>query len=334
MAAERVETAERADGAGRFVWPPRPAPAEGAVAVASAAVEEHRSDAEGAGRRAAGETPLSGVVRDGVWRSVERVWLGLAAPPWRVRAAEAGWEQDSAGAYCGRCGTTVGPHEGDEAGCVTCRGRRVPWDRFVRVGEYAGLLREAVVEVKFTRWRRLGDDLGRLLGDAVLKELRGAGVDLGRVVIVPVPTTFRRRVWRGIDHSLVIARGVSRASGLPVERLLEREHRPSQLEVAPSRRGANVAGSMRVRVGARVAGRVVVLVDDVRTTGATMAAATRAVRRGPIGPGEEGLSGVWAAVIGVTPEPGRRERVRRGGEGEGVLGRTPRGLPEAGWSGA
>lgn len=313
-------TSETGGERGRFVWPPRPAPVDvGVGAPAEAVVDAAASGAVVGGGGPRGEA-AGAAVRGSVWGAVERVWLGLAAPPWRVRAAEAGWAPDGPGAYCGRCGTTVGPHEADGDGCVACRGRRLPWDRFVRLGEYAGVLREAVVEVKFTRWRRLGDELGRLLGAAVLGALRGAGVDLGRVVIVPVPTTFRRRVWRGIDHSLVIARGVSRASGLPVERLLEREHRPSQLEVAPSRRAANVAGSMRARAGARVRGRVVVLVDDVRTTGATMAAASRAVRKAKVEGDEAGVAGVWAAVVGVTPEgrSGRRRGAVGRGEGRGA----------------
>jgi len=43
--------------------------------------------------------------------------------------------------------------------CPACRGKRLPWARAVRLGEYDGLLRDAIHEVKFTRWRTLGSDL-------------------------------------------------------------------------------------------------------------------------------------------------------------------------------
>lgn len=327
---------------GRFVWPPRPvdvAPAqlvereEVSGSVDGAAEIDDGLDG-GPGAPEAREPGAAAVQRSGRWSwltravlEMERVWLGQVRAPLSVRIEEAGWAADGAEAYCRRCGMTAGPHEAGESGCPACRTRRIGCERIVRLGEFRGLLREVVLEIKFTRWRRLGSQVGRMLGESLAGELEAAGVDIGKAVLVPVPTSFRRRMARGIDHPLVIARGVSGATGIPIVRALERKHRPAQQSLPASRRMANLVGAIRVRKWAPslLAGKVVVLVDDVSTTGATLWAAYRAVGGGKRKAEAEGMR-VWAAVVAVTPEAGRGadDRVQRAGvrgEGVGSVGR-------------
>jgi predicted amidophosphoribosyltransferase len=141
--------------------------------------------------------------------------------------------------------------------------------------------------------------LGRSLG----KQLDAADVARRKTVLVPVPTSFWRRMERGIDHPLAIARGVARETGLPIVRALERRHRPTQQSLPASQRAANIAGAIRLKRWARLEGLTIVLVDDVTTTGATLAAATRAVSgRGRM----KTEVRVWAAVLAATAEPGQR----------------------------
>ncbi len=227
------------------------------------------------------------------------------------RMADAGWSPDARTAYCPRCASSAGPYAADDTGCGWCREKNLSWERAVRLGDYAGLLREMVLEVKFTRWRRLGAQLGRMLGERLAEELDRAGADRGRTALVPVPMSFRRWLLTGIDHSLAICRGVARETGLPIVRALSRRHRASQLEVSPSKRLTNVAGAFRARRGMPppwdAGGCLVIVVDDVRTTGATMTAACRALRKAAGPAGEEegrdpGSVRLWSAVLGVTPE--------------------------------
>lgn len=235
---------------------------------------------------------------------IERTWFGLDTPPMKVRVAEAGWAPDEAAAYCRRCGATVGMHEADDTGCGLCRGKKLPWERMVRLGPFTGVLREMILEVKFSRWRRLGDDLGRLLGESLTSILEVEGLAADRTILVPVPISMRRRISRGIDHATVIARGVSAASGLPMARLLQRKHGPAQSRLPASKRAGNVAGVISLREGPDLRDVNVIVIDDVTTTRATLIAACRAVQNGRKAMGDRGEGRILTAVLGVTPERG------------------------------
>ena len=261
-----------------FRWPPPAEPATGIPPTTAAP--------------AAKPTP------DTLWRAVERVWLAETHPPLDERLANDAWTPDEPDAYCPRCATSVGPFDADADGCAACRRRRLAWDGAVRLGSHEGLLRHLVHEIKFQQDRHAASRLGDILGRAVVQRLLLAGVNPATAVVVPVPTTFRRRMSRGIDHAGVLARSVARAGSMTLVRPLARVHRPSQLSLPMSERRRNVAGSMRRRPGVTLPGGTVVLVDDVRTTGATLTAAARALRAGR---NRSDRLTILAAVLAVTP---------------------------------
>ncbi len=249
------------------------------------------------------------------WGAIEDVWLDLVAPPLPRRMAQLGWAPDPPEAYCHRCGATVGPYEATEAGCTACESRRLPWRRLVRLGEYRPPLSLFVQEVKFTGWRRLGRELGQLLAGAVGHALEAAGRDPDGALVVPVPTTFRRRMVRGIDHTHVLAAAVARTLRVPLRQPLRRRHRPSQLDVLPSDRASNVSGTMRLGRPRRLAraiqagaGGTIVVVDDVTTTGATLRATCRALQQGLRGVPAAERPHIWTAVLCWTPPAGGPQR--------------------------
>ncbi|MCP3979015.1 MAG: ComF family protein [bacterium] len=252
--------------------------------------------------------------------TVTEYWLGSSSPP-PERAFElvgpTGWRPDRPDAYCGRCGESVGAGERtvdggggyDDGGCASCRGARQLTTAFVRLGAYEGPLREWVLGIKYgCRWTEMAETLGRALGQAVRA---GGHVQPSRVIVVPMPMPWLRRLHRGIDHAGVLAWGVSRALEAPLVPALARSGGRTQASLPASERARSGGAGLRVRWRwARAAarrsrnpwwGRHVVLVDDVRTTGASMRSAARLLGR--LGPAR-----IIAAVVAVADDPARRGR--------------------------
>ncbi|MEM1072379.1 MAG: hypothetical protein AAGH71_06130 [Planctomycetota bacterium] len=244
--------------------------------------------------------------------------LGGQAPV-AERVPESAWILEESSA-CPRCGRTVTPEEvtPDEPGCAGCRVESLAWERVIRLGEYDGALRDAILETKYGRWRREGDRLGQKLGERLRSALADADVEPGAAVVVPVPMPPLRRLLRGIDHTAVMARGVARASGCLYQPLLSKRGGPTQTSVTPSARARNIRGRVRRTQVWPMGSRVVVLVDDVRTTGSTLHECCRALVEGLPKRSASETPAVWACVLATTPDPARR-RARSGGLGGAVL---------------
>lgn len=138
-----------------------------------------------------------------------------------------------------------------------------------------------------------------VLAQALTRSTRAAlaGVPSGPLpVLVPVPSRAAARRSRGYDPVQVLIRPVTRATGVPSCRALRHvRHVVDSAGLSAAERAANLQGAFDVRASARraVAGRPVVIVDDVLTTGTTVAEATRALRA-------VGGDVVGAAVIAAT----------------------------------
>ena len=279
-----------------FRWPPAPLQ-DGPVVVdletGPGAIEDSRMRS----RRGGDTGSTSRREHLGFWASLESALLGGGGG-----VDLNGWEPDPVDRICPRCGGPTGPGEVDRSGCAGCRGKRLAWTHTVRLGVYDGDLRRAIMACKYHRDRGVGRVLGRLLAERVADRFRDSGIGVGEVMVVPVPTTTRRRLMNGgLDHTMILAEGVSRVLGTRPVRLLERRHTPHQAGLSAAARARNVAGTIRVRGGRRPPrADHVVLVDDVRTTGATASACFRAIRSGM---GERGVGDppcFWLAVAAVS----------------------------------
>jgi predicted amidophosphoribosyltransferase len=230
-------------------------------------------------------------------------WLGSTLPSAERAIAEADWEPDEPAAYCRRCGDSVGPGEARPSGCGSCRDRPAIADAVVRLGPYSGDLRRWVLAIKYhRRWAEMAEVLGRRLGEAVA---RCGVIDPRRAVIVPMPMPWQRRLYRGIDHARLIASAIARHLDAPLAAALAKAQGPPQVSRAPSLRArAGARGlSIRRRLGGwDLSGLHVVIADDVRTTGASIRAAARLLRR--LKPQR-----VVAAVVAVSDAAARRDRL-------------------------
>jgi len=182
---------------------------------------------------------------------------------------------------CGRCGA-----EATGGRCRACHGRPVDHDGIVVLGDYGGGLRAAVLRAKRPAGRMLAERLGGLL-----HERHGAAIAAWQVdVVVPVPMHWRRRWLRGTSLAETVARRLAGDARLPCAGLLRRS-RPTALQnsLPPEGRRANVRDAFAASPH-RVEGRRVLLVDDVLTTGGTVAACRQTLVRA-------GAAAVFVAVI-------------------------------------
>lgn len=179
---------------------------------------------------------------------------------------------------CPRCAGSIGPFTATGDGCPACRKETFAFERVLRLGHYEGLLREVVLRLK----KQNGEGLAELLGECWAKEATERFATVGADAMVPVPLHWRRRWWRGYNQSAALCRGLAMHLHLPYHPswLLRVRHTPQQTSrPTPAERKTNVRGAFRAQPGAPLAGRTILLVDDVMTTGATASEAARALRR-------------------------------------------------------
>jgi ComF family protein len=188
---------------------------------------------------------------------------------------------------CARCAM---PLAYAEAPCPHCQGEGPKlFDRIVALGTYEDPLRAMILAVKYHKAWPLAEYLAeRLAAQKRVKEL------LERAeVIVPVPLHPWRRWSRGFNQTEVIAGKLARR-GVAVRHPLVRLKATETQTHFHSRasREANLENAFGLDRARFVRGRHVVLVDDVMTTGATMRAAARELRKAE--PAE--ISGVVVAI--------------------------------------
>jgi ComF family protein len=181
---------------------------------------------------------------------------------------------------CDGCGVplpTLAPPPPDDAArprrCGPCTANPPAWDWARAAAEYAGVVREALHAFKFEGKR----SLARPLASLVLEQW-GATIEADVAGLVAVPLARSRERARGFNQAALLAERLAPALGLPLRpRWLARVRATGpQTDLGAAERRANVRGAFVADTA--VAGRHVVVVDDVLTTGATVAECARALR--------------------------------------------------------
>jgi ComF family protein len=170
--------------------------------------------------------------------------------------------------------------------CPYCRKWKLDIDGVRSPFAFEGLVRRAVHQLKYGHFKALAAPLGRLLGEYLETEPVAADV------LVPVPLHSRRLRDRGYNQSALLAAEVGRRNGLPVvtDSLVRLRYTKAQVKTADAgERQRNLAGAFGCR-DAKLAGKRVLLVDDVCTTGATLNSCAIALR-------EAGAASVWGLAL-------------------------------------
>lgn len=151
----------------------------------------------------------------------------------------------------------------------------------VCLGPYSGSLGRLIREAKYQKNVSLADHLGRQLGRSI-----SSWVDVDLVVPISIP--MARRLVRGFDQGHRIGLGVSRETGIACADLLRR--RRGQTQVGKSGAERRMLPMRTFTARKALQGERILLVDDVVTTGATIHAAARVLKRC-------GASHIWVAAV-------------------------------------
>ena len=198
---------------------------------------------------------------------------------------------------CPRCGLPVGPHARTEDGCPHCRSQKFRFRGVVRAGLYDGSLRSACIRAKSATQSPLAAALANLLWLQEGVEFDEAAVDL----VVAVPRHWARQLVSPHHAAETISRVLARRLGKPHARGLLRKIRwtPDQSDLTAANRKLNLKDAFAVRPRPRLlAGKTVLLVDDILTTGTTANECSRALLHA-------GAAKVVVAVIAVVPSGSR-----------------------------
>jgi ComF family protein len=182
------------------------------------------------------------------------------------------------GPVCKVCGLSFELDPGADTTCGACHADPPPFDCARFVMRYDEASKKPILALK------RADRLDLVLPFARWLERTGKPLIEGADVIVPVPLYWTRLWQRRFNQSALLAKRLANRAGKPVEMFAVQRIRstPSQGEMVSAKaRKRNVRGAFRVdpKLRAAVAGKSVLLIDDVLTTGATVAACARALKR-------------------------------------------------------
>lgn len=183
---------------------------------------------------------------------------------------------------CRVCGKTLvaGDRAAGAAGpvCAGCRERPPAFALARSAAAFDGPAGELVRRLKYGRRTWIADVLAALAAQRFPSLFGGETADLA----VPVPLHPARELARGFNQSALLAAGIARRLGIPVRADLLRRVRETgtQTRMNAAQRRANMRGAFAATPGAaaRLAGKTVLVVDDVTTTGSTMDACAAALR--------------------------------------------------------
>lgn len=213
--------------------------------------------------------------------------------------AEPDWHPDEPDDYCHRCGVSAGPGAITANGCSFCRSKRPPWERVTRLSAYSEPVDGWIKAMKFGGQWSWSMWMGQQLAERV-----GEPIDPAKMLVTPVPMHWARRWRRGFNQAYLIALSLAKERGWSCIPLLKRtRHTHPQTAVVHSDRQANIRDSVAA-YPVDLTGWQVILVDDVKTTGATAGLCCRLLK-------QAGATSIHLAVAAVADPQSVKVKVSR-----------------------
>ncbi len=196
----------------------------------------------------------------------------------------------TSGDYCQRCGRDAGKYAVLEGACPDCQGKEIYFDQIGRSGVYAESLRNMILAFKSAGRTELASVLGFLANSA----LEGSGFHNDLDLFVPVPLHWSRRLFRGYNQTQILAKRLKHPTAkINTELVRIRRTKLQPVMATAAARARNVAGAFTVRYGNDFAGKNICLIDDIKTTGATLNECAKILK-------QAGASKVFALVLAVA----------------------------------
>ena len=191
--------------------------------------------------------------------------------------------------YCTRCGRDANAAGKIEGSCPDCQGKEIHFDGIARAGIYDKSLRQMILAFKNGK-----TELGSILGFLADSALQGSAFKNEIDFFVPVPLHWTRRLARGYNQAKIVAGKLNQPSArisIALVRIKKTKTQPTM--ASPAARAKNVSGAFAVRYGHKLTGKRICLIDDIKTTGATLNECARTLK-------QAGADKVFALVLAVA----------------------------------
>ena len=191
---------------------------------------------------------------------------------------------------CVDCHPKIIHHKGSLSKCFENKAKS--FDKVIAACEYEGIIREALIRFKFYNKPGYGKTFASLLLEAIRKIDDLPPIDM----IMSVPLHKKRKRTRGYNQSLILARHISRWTGIPERSAILARVRNTDVQslLDAKKRAENVQGAFSVTAHEKIKGKKVLLIDDIITTGSTIDECCRVLK-------EAGVSYAAAAAVAAAP---------------------------------
>lgn len=190
---------------------------------------------------------------------------------------------------CELCGKPVLP--GSDRVCVECKPKKIYFDKNISRYCYSGCIKNAIHNMKFKKQKWIAYEFGDLL----LKTIKEEYGDIAFDMIIYVPMSATHIYERGFNQSCEIASRISKGINVPIDDkiLYKNSNIKTQSGLSRKERIENVKDAFFIRHSERVCDKIILIIDDVLTTGATLNQCAKILKKA-------GATAVYTATVATT----------------------------------